>query len=114
MQNPGLPFLRVGPTFALMASTPASPAIAGSGENSGLVAYLVSNLSSTVDAFLSAGQTSGAAKAGAVVPLLDTPADVVSVPRNTTQTFTFPARCWFSGVTPSGQCVIYIAPGKGL
>lgn len=108
------PFLPVGPTFALMASTPASPSLAGSGEDSGHVAWLVTNLSSTADGWLGVGQTSGAAKARAVVPLLGAPADAVSVPRNTTQTFTFPARSFFSGVTPSGQTIIYITPGRGL
>lgn len=109
------PFKPAGNTFALMASTPASPAQMASGPVSGNMTYLIYNQSSVADAFVSFGQSSGAAVSRAVVPLVGgvTSAAVLVVARGTAQTFTLPPRQFFSAVTQFGQAVVYITPGYG-
>lgn len=116
----GSAFKPVGPTVAILGSFAVQPPgtlIGLSGDWS----LLVFNRSTTVDAYLAYGASSGAVS-GAVVPVVSTPAappaagspslqNVLPLPRGTIQTFTFSGPTFVGAIAGSGNATIDITPG---
>lgn len=108
----GSAFKPFGPAVALLASTTAP---SGTLVNlTGDWALLAFNRSTSVDAYLAYGSSSGAV-ASAVVPVVGSPGgttqNVIPLPRGTIQTFTFSGPTFLAGVTGSGNTIIDITTG---
>lgn len=84
------------------------------GPASGMVNYLIGNLSST-DMWLCFGQTSTAALNGAVIPTANAPQKVLFIKAGVApRVFTFQAQPFVAAVTAAGTGSVVITPGDGI
>lgn len=107
----------VGPTVLLTASVAPSSAVQVSCSVSGK--FFIFNSSSSIDAFLGVGTTSGAAAGNSVTPLNGIPSMAVPIshgPATGGKVITFfpnqasPSGPWFCAQTLNGQALVYITP----
>lgn len=109
-----------GNTLINSQSSAISPAVMCSTREGGDISYLIFN-AGTMTAFVGYGPNSGAAAAGAVVPVLGTPPvqNQVVVPAGTLQTFTLLPKMFFAAVsdpvpTQGVTDRVFISPGDGI
>jgi hypothetical protein len=111
------PFRVGGPCIALLGSS-GNTANAALINQTGDWTAIISNRSTTVDAYLGYGATSGVA-ASAVVPVIgampsDKSQNVVAIPHSTVQSFTFAGPTFFSVIVPpASQAILDIVTGDG-
>lgn len=99
----------------VMASLPPTGATKVVGPASGMVNYLIGNLSSSIDAWLCFGMTSSAAVNGAVIPAPESPRAVLYIKAGAApRVFTFQAQPFVAGVTGSANAAVVIIPGDGI
>ena len=102
-----------GKTCTVTAASPAPTPVQCPG-NSGTQTpqFILTNVSSTVDAWISWGQTAGAATANATIPTATTQFGYYLL-RGTQITVSAPPNSFFTGTTGSSTAVVYITPGTG-
>jgi hypothetical protein len=101
-----------GDTMLIMGSTPGPTASQAGGPQGGDVAYLLANMGSN-DAYIGYGASSGAAAAGAVVPIIGQNASCIPVPARSQRVVTLAPVLFFAAATAAGQTPVAITPGDG-
>lgn len=103
-------FAPKGPQVTVAVTTAASTAVQvpGFGGEPANNNVIVSNITSQ-GCFLSYGPTAAIAQAAATAGN-----PVVWLPGNSTQTFGFGPRMWFSTIAPATTTTVYLTPGDGM
>lgn len=106
-------FTPIGPTLALLPSSPAPAGILAPTPTTGpLVQYRIAN-TGTVTAWMAYGALAAVAQANAVIPSTGTTATSWPVLPGTVEIFTAPPGQFWSGVTAGASTAVYLTPGRG-
>jgi len=105
-------FTKFGNTVVFTASTSAPTPVQAVSTSLGGNQYRILNISSNVVVFLGYGSTSSEASNNAVV-VSSTQTSLPLLP-GTDEILTFAPNAYFTGITSSGNAVVYITPGDGM
>lgn len=107
-------FTPTGNTVVINAATSYPTAVQAPSNTGTSMQYRVINSSTTVGCFLSWGQTQTAAQDNCLVPNSNVSTAVIHVLPNTDEILTFAPNTWFTAITASSSCTLYIVPGDGM
>ena len=104
-------FTKTGNTVTFTAATTAPTPVQCASTTLGGNQYRIIN-NGTVTVFLGYGTTANAANTAAAI--VTTSGEAFPLLPNTDEILTFVPNAYFTGITASGNAVIYITPGDGL
>lgn len=107
-------FVPNGNTFTLTAATSAPSPVQVVSSTLGGNQYRVINSSSTQGCFLAYAQTSAEATTNCVAVTAGNPQKVIFLLPSTDEIISFVPNAYFTAITTTGSCVLYITPGDGM
>ena len=107
-------FVPTGNTFTITAATSAPTPVQVVSTTLGGNQYRVINSSSTQGCFLSYAQTENEATTNCVVVTAGNPQKVVYLLPSTDEIISFVPNAYFTAITSTGSCVLYIVAGDGM
>lgn len=107
-------FTPTGNTVILTAATSAPTPVQVQSATLGGNQYRVINSSSTQGCFLSYAQAAADATSQCVIPTDGNPQKVVYLLPSTDEIISFVPNAYFTAITSTSSCVLYIAPGDGI
>ena len=107
-------FVPTGNTSLLVAATSAPTPVQVTSSTLGGNQYRVINSSSTQGCFLSYAQDAATATSNCVIPTGGSPQKVVYLLPSTDEIITFVPNAYFTAITSTSTCNLYIVAGDGM
>lgn len=107
-------FTPTGNTVVINAATSYPPAVQAPSNTGTSMQYRIINSSTSVGCFLSFAQDKSIAESSCLVPNANVSTSVIHILPNTDEILTFTPTTYFTAITASNSCTLYIVPGDGL